>query len=247
VSVAVSGRGAGPAAGVAYWFENTTTAGQQQATATVDAVFDHSPAPSSASLIDALTAVGMAADVATTYLETHVRGVGGSGADWSPGRGSRSEPACRCAQMPHWGQRLRDNVVVDVSWDEVEASLDTYPWVVWRVTLHDPDRAAGDDVARRTDAGVKAAAALYGCVYEYCVDDDELADGTKIYSWLFGVRQSEHRLLVGNVPQVVAEVLGELLAALPTELDDGRLWTAGPDLYCTYHRNFIDNGYPKRP
>src|ERR1700737_4350961 len=57
----------------------------------------------------------------------------------------------------------------------------------------------------------------------------------------------KHRLLVGNVPQVVAEVLGELLAALPTELDDGRLWTAGPDLYCTYHRNFIDNGYPKRP
>src|ERR1700730_2947220 len=53
----------------------------------------------------------------------------------------------------------------------------------------------------------------------------------------------KHRLLVGNVPQVVAEVLGELLAALPTELDDGRLWTGGSDLYCTYQRKLIDNGY----
>jgi hypothetical protein len=138
----------------------------------------------------------------------------------------------------------RDNwVVVDLDWAEFAASLDQYPWVVWRLTLHDPRRLAGGDVAARTAAGAKAAADLYGCVYEYCVDDDEAADGTKCYSWLVGVKQSEHQMMVGNVPQVVAELAGAVIAVLPNEVDTDDAWTVGPDLSCTYHRNVIDGGY----
>jgi hypothetical protein len=133
---------------------------------------------------------------------------------------------------------------VHPDWAEVEAGLDTYPWVVWRINLEDPDRVAGTEVAERTKSAGSAAADLYGCVYEYCVDDDEHADGTKCYSWLVGVTQPEHRQLVGNVPVVVAELFGALLATLWPKLDVGRLWTAGPDLGANYHRNVIDQGYP---
>jgi hypothetical protein len=64
--------------------------------------------------------------------------------------------------------------------------LEHYPWVVWTVALLDPERLAGANVAERTAAAAKAAAELYGCVYEYCVDEDTMADGTKYYEWYIG-------------------------------------------------------------
>lgn len=50
------------------WFENAKVSGQQQVTAAVDAVFGRCPAPSTAALMEALTAVGMPRDVVDTYL-----------------------------------------------------------------------------------------------------------------------------------------------------------------------------------
>jgi hypothetical protein len=125
-------------------------------------------------------------------------------------------------------------------------TLDEYPWVVWSVNLLDPGRHAGDDVAARTAAVATAAAELYGCVYEYCVDEDTMPDGTKYYSWLIGVSQAEHRRRVGNAPVVVAEMVGRLLTVLPPEIDIDDHWTLGPDLHATRIRNDVDHGYPGR-
>jgi hypothetical protein len=53
----------------------------------------------------------------------------------------------------------------DPSWDGAASSLEHYPWVVWTVTLLDPERLAGANVVERTAAAATAAAELYGCVY----------------------------------------------------------------------------------
>ena len=93
------------------------------------------------------------------------------------------------------------NEPTDINWDEVLANLDIYPWVVWEITVRDPREVLRSaDVAEVTRAAATAAAKLYGCVYEYCVDDDYLPDGTKYYQWYIGVKQSEHRQLVGKQP-----------------------------------------------
>jgi hypothetical protein len=87
----------------------------------------------------------------------------------------------------------------DFNWDEVKANLDIYPWVVWEITVRDPGEVLRHaDVAEVTRAAATEAAKLYGCVYEYCVDDDNMPDGTKYYEWYVGVKQSEHRQLVGR-------------------------------------------------
>jgi hypothetical protein len=65
--------------------------------------------------------------------------------------------------------------VADIDWAEVHENLDRYPWVVWSLSLYDPHRLAGDDVAARTEIRAHSVVDLYGCVYEYCVDDDELS------------------------------------------------------------------------
>lgn len=131
------------------------------------------------------------------------------------------------------------------SWpDNAEASLAHYSWVVWTVELLDPDRRAGDNVAERTAAAATAAAELYGCVYEYCVDEDAMADGTKCYKWYIGVARAEHERRVGNVPVVVAELLGALIGILPEEVDVDAHWTARPDACATRIRNEVNNGYP---
>ena len=78
----------------------------------------------------------------------------------------------------------------EVNWDEVLANLDIYPWVVWEITVRDPREVLRNaDVAEVTRAAATEAAKLYGCVYEYCVDDDYLPDGTKYYQWYIGVKQ----------------------------------------------------------
>jgi hypothetical protein len=135
-----------------------------------------------------------------------------------------------------------------INWDDVRANLDVYPWVVWEIMVRDPREVlAHADVPELTRVAATEAARLYGCVYEYCVDDDNLPDGTKYYKWYIGVKQSENRQRVGqsgSEPQVVAELLGALLSVLPKEFDDNTdLWTRGPSLYPTYVRNEIDEGY----
>jgi hypothetical protein len=128
----------------------------------------------------------------------------------------------------------------DINWDEVKANLDIYPWVVWEITVRDPGEVLRNaDVAEVTRAAATEAANLFGCVYEYCVDDDYLPDGTKYYKWYIGVKQSEHRQLVGrkgSEPTVVIELFAALLSVLPKEFNNSNLWTRGPSLYPTYVR-----------
>lgn len=133
---------------------------------------------------------------------------------------------------------------VRVSPSNDATSLSQYPWVVWTVELLDPDRLAGDDVAGRTAAAAAAAAELYGCVYEYCVDEDEMPNGTKYYKWYLGVNQAEHQQRVGGVPAVLAELVGALIGVLPTGIDVDHHWTAGPDARATRIRNEDFHGYP---
>ncbi|WP_087140077.1 hypothetical protein [Mycobacterium avium] len=123
------------------------------------------------------------------------------------------------------------------------AVFDDYPWVVWNVTVRDPDRVAGEDVAQRTAAVAAAAVQPHGCVYEYCVDDDEMSDGTKYFSWLVGVTQLEHQRCEGSVPVVISELVRELLTVLPVGLDRDERWTLAPDLYATRQRNEVYGGY----
>jgi hypothetical protein len=54
---------------VANGFENTAAAGHTQAVAAVDAVFAREPAPSTDSLLHALTDLGIPSGIALTYLE----------------------------------------------------------------------------------------------------------------------------------------------------------------------------------
>lgn len=130
-------------------------------------------------------------------------------------------------------------------WKQVVNDLNNLPWIVWHLTLLDPDGLLDEDtVADQTADPVTDAAILYGCVYEYCGDDDWMPDGTKYYRWTIGVTQAEHRRLIGNTPVVVAEVLGALFSVLPPELQSDRLWTHGPDIYATRIRNFEYGGYP---
>lgn len=132
---------------------------------------------------------------------------------------------------------------------DVAAGLSEYPWVVWQLTLNDPNRLAGEEVAERTKQTAEQVADLYGCDYAYCVDDDEYADGAKYYRWLIAVKQSEHRTpvrslpsQVSDVPQVVGELYAKLCAVLPEELRSEENWEVGPDLYATHVRNAEDRG-----
>ena len=64
---------AGPYRGCGQWVENTSgCGGRAQATAALDAVFEREAAPRTDSLLRALTALGMPAEVASTYLESQV-------------------------------------------------------------------------------------------------------------------------------------------------------------------------------
>lgn len=63
---------AGPYVGRGQWVENTATGGHAQAVAAVDAVFVREPAPSTDSLLHALTSLGIPSGIALTYLESQV-------------------------------------------------------------------------------------------------------------------------------------------------------------------------------
>lgn len=142
-----------------------------------------------------------------------------------------------------------DRTAANQDWNptDVASKLDKYPWVVWQLTLNDPNGLAGEDVAARTKKTAEKVADLYGCLYEYCVDDDEHPDGTKYYQWLIAVKQSEHQTPVlslpapvSDLPQVVGELYAKLCTVLPEELRSEERWEVGPDLYATYVRNVED-------
>ena len=63
---------AGPYVRRGDWIENTTAGGQSRAAAAVEAVFARTPAPAVETLVNALTELGMPADVPDIYLETHL-------------------------------------------------------------------------------------------------------------------------------------------------------------------------------
>ncbi|TEA09081.1 hypothetical protein [Mycobacteroides salmoniphilum] len=125
-----------------------------------------------------------------------------------------------------------------------DSNPDHYPWVVWTVELLDPDRFAGENVADRTATAAAVAAKKHGCVYEYCVDEDTLEDGTNYYKWYMGVTRAEHANCVGNVPVVVTELVTALIGVLPRGCDSAALWTAAPSAHATRIRNEVDHGYP---
>ncbi|MCH9728975.1 MAG: winged helix-turn-helix domain-containing protein [Actinomycetia bacterium] len=76
---------AGPYVDNGGWVENTAIGGRAQAAATVDAVFEHNPAPSPSDLLHALIDQGMPEAVASAYLESHVplRTFGGVCVRWT--------------------------------------------------------------------------------------------------------------------------------------------------------------------
>ena len=63
---------AGPYVDRGQWVENTATGGHTQVVAVVDAVFVREPAPSTDSLLHALTGLGIPSGIALTYLESQV-------------------------------------------------------------------------------------------------------------------------------------------------------------------------------
>jgi hypothetical protein len=63
---------AGPYVDPGQWFENTATGSHTQVAATVDAVFVRQAAPSTDSLLRALTGLGIPSPIALTYLESQV-------------------------------------------------------------------------------------------------------------------------------------------------------------------------------
>jgi hypothetical protein len=63
---------AGPYVQNGEWFENSATGGEQQAAAAGDGVFRRCAAPTTESLVQALTEVGMPAGVAATYVRSRV-------------------------------------------------------------------------------------------------------------------------------------------------------------------------------
>lgn len=133
----------------------------------------------------------------------------------------------------------------DEEFKQVLEDLNTLPWIVWHTTLLDPENLLDEGtVAEQTQDAATKAARRYGCVYEECVDDDWMPDGTKYYMWRVGITQAEHRRLMGNTPVVLLEVLGALFSVLPEELRSDRLWTHGPDIYATRIRNHKYGGYP---
>ncbi|MCW2651666.1 MAG: hypothetical protein JWR32_2642 [Mycobacterium sp.] len=84
------------------WFENATTGGHQQVTAAVDAIFDRSPAPTNTSLTAALTNLGMAPHIATTYLDSQdtLRRFGAIWVRWGDSTADEAEAVLHVRHTP---------------------------------------------------------------------------------------------------------------------------------------------------
>ena len=84
------------------WFENTTTSGQRQAAAAVDAGFGRCPAPSNESLVQSLTSLGMAADAAHEYIRNQLalRRFGDVWVRWGDSTADRAEAVLHVRGTP---------------------------------------------------------------------------------------------------------------------------------------------------
>jgi hypothetical protein len=93
---------AGPYTRRGLWFENTTTSGQRQAAAAVDAVFGRCPAPSSEALVQALSSLGIAADAAPEYIrnELALRQFGDVWVRWGDSTADRAEAVLHARGTP---------------------------------------------------------------------------------------------------------------------------------------------------
>ncbi len=125
------------------------------------------------------------------------------------------------------------------------SEFDEYPWIVWQLWLGDPNRLAGDNVAKRTKKLATKVAERYGCVYVGC--DDEVGGEINSYAWRIEVKQPQHQTRAcelpasdTDVPQVVGELYAALCASLPEALRDADFWDVGPNAWFTLARNDID-------
>ena len=103
---------AGPYVRRATWFENATTAGQQQVAAAIDGVFDRLPAPSTESLSEALAALGMPRDVAITYLSDQVglRRFGDAWVRWGDSTADKAEAVLHVHGQPRTPEDIFDAI-----------------------------------------------------------------------------------------------------------------------------------------
>lgn len=120
-----------------------------------------------------------------------------------------------------------------------DAAYPSYRTVIWEVFVLDPNNVAREVVGEKTDFAVSAAAESFGCEYQYCVDDDEI-DAGKYYKWYVRLPQSQHRRRGEPVPEVILEIVANLLEVLPEELAENRLWDVGPADYPSYKRAVED-------
>jgi hypothetical protein len=93
---------AGPYVQRGEWLENTTSGEEQQAAAAVDAVFGRCAAPSTESLVQALTELGMLRDVAATYVRSRVdwRCFGDVWVRWGDSAASKAEAVLHVRGAP---------------------------------------------------------------------------------------------------------------------------------------------------
>jgi len=106
---------AGPYAQRDEWWENTAVAGQQQAAAAVDTVLDSCPAPSGASLVEALSTLGMTVDVATAYLDTRsaLRRFGDTYVRWGHSAADKAEAVLHARGTPAAPEEIHDAMGTD--------------------------------------------------------------------------------------------------------------------------------------
>jgi hypothetical protein len=106
---------AGPYAQRDGWFDNTSVAGRQQVAAAVDAVFERDPAPSTASLVGELTALGMPPDVAAAYLDAQValRRFGDIRVRWGESAADRAQAVLHARGAPATPEEIHAAIGID--------------------------------------------------------------------------------------------------------------------------------------
>jgi hypothetical protein len=160
---------AGPYTRRARWFENTTTSGQRQAAAAVDAVFGRCPAPSTEALVQALTSLGMAADAAHEYIrnELALRQFGDVWVRWGDSTADRAEAVLHARGTPTTAEELftaigtdsasqralRETLYADPRF--VRASPQSWGLRTWGIDEY--SGLVGEIVARIDAAGGKAS------------------------------------------------------------------------------------------
>ncbi len=163
---------AGPYARCGPWVEITATSGggRAQVTAAVDALFNREPAPTTASLLQALTDLAMPTGVALTYLESHipVRRFGDQWVRWTGNTtANMAEAALHVIGVPSTAEAIlatindygtsleRVNAVLSKDYQFVRASRRTWGLRTWGIPEYGGIVAA---IGKRLDASGGTAA-----------------------------------------------------------------------------------------